>query len=209
MGGTSVFCITIYFDLHEREWYSKNVFEAEIITAFNPHFLCLLTHSISSILTLPFFTLKQGGQQRVDYWVEGGWGALKVNEEGGVSLWRALDREAPGGAFGEAVVVAVDRGRPPLTASATLAITVTDVNDCAPTLLPPTVFHVIEDAPATLLGLLKATDEDVWALGHGPPFNLSLASSNPEHVLAAVTLKFDPSEYRSLLVLVLWREGDG
>ncbi|XP_050703572.1 neural-cadherin-like [Eriocheir sinensis] len=135
---------------------------------------------------------QQAGQQKVDYWVEGGWGALKVDEEGGVSLWRALDREAPGGSAGEALVVAVDRGRPPLTATATLSITVTDVNDCAPTLLPPTVFHVVEDAPPTLLGVLKATDEDVWALGHGPPFNLSLADTNPEHVLDSVTLKFDP-----------------
>lgn len=153
----------------------------------------IATNTLLLTPPLPLYP-QQAGQQKVDYWVEGGWGALKVDEEGGVSLWRALDREAPGGAAGEALVVAVDRGRPPLTATATLSITVTDVNDCAPTLLPPTVFHVVEDAPPTLLGILKATDEDVWALGHGPPFNLSLAESNSEHVLASVTLKFDPRE---------------
>ncbi|XP_045138941.1 putative neural-cadherin 2 isoform X2 [Portunus trituberculatus] len=144
------------------------------------------------LATLPARDPDMAGQQKVDYWVEGGWGALKVDEKGSVTLWRALDREAPGGASGEALVVAVDRGRPPLTATATLSLTVTDVNDCPPTLLPPTVFHVMEDAPPTLLGTLKATDEDVWALGHGPPFNLSLATTNPAHVLESLSLKFDP-----------------
>ncbi|MPC98433.1 Neural-cadherin [Portunus trituberculatus] len=124
----------------------------------------------------------------------GGWGALRVDETGDITLWRALDREIPGGAAGEALVVAVDRGRPPLTATATLTLTVTDVNDCAPTLLPPTVFHVPEDAPPTLLGLLKATDADVWELGHGPPFSFSLAPSNPAHILSSIALKFNPGE---------------
>ena len=134
--------------------------------------------------------------------MEGGWDALKVDSEGSVTLWRELDREAPSGAAGMALVVAVDRGIPPLTATATLSLTVTDVNDCAPTLLPPTVFHVSEDAPSTMLGVLKATDEDVWTLGHGPPFNLTLAPTNPTHVLASVLLKYDPREYTGVCVSV-------
>ncbi|XP_045132549.1 putative neural-cadherin 2 [Portunus trituberculatus] len=144
------------------------------------------------LATLPAHDPDMAGKQEVDYWVEGGWGALKVDGEGSVTLWRALDRETPGGAAGMALLVAVDRGVPPLTATATLSLTVTDVNDCAPTLLPPTVFHVPEDSPPTMLGVLKATDKDMWTLGHGPPFNLSLSPSNPDHVLASVSLKFDP-----------------
>ncbi|XP_037789255.1 neural-cadherin-like [Penaeus monodon] len=42
-----------------------------------------------------------------------------------------------------------------------------------------------------MLGTLTATDDDVWALGHGPPFNFSLAPSNPAHVKTAIRLLFD------------------
>lgn len=130
--------------------------------------------------------------------MEGGWDALSVGADGTVSLRRALDREAPSGGEGVAWVVAVDRGAPPLSATATLSITVTDVNDCAPRLLPPTRLHVREGAPPRLLGLLTATDDDVWALGHGPPFSLELAPSNPAHVQALLRLEYKPRELPAL-----------
>lgn len=138
-------------------------------------------------------------QQRVDYRVEGGWGALSVDGSGGVRLWRALDREAPGGEVGVARVVAVDEGHPSLSSTATLTITVTDVNDCPPRLLPPTLLHVTEGAPASLLGIITATDDDVWALAHGPPFSFSLAPSNPVKVLNTISIKYDKSEYQHFL----------
>ncbi|XP_071534107.1 uncharacterized protein [Panulirus ornatus] len=145
------------------------------------------------LAALPAHDPDMGGAQEVDYQVTGGWGALTVDAGGGVSLLRSLDREAPeGGAVGVARVIGVDRGAPPLTATATLTITVTDVNDCAPRLLPPTVLHVAEGGAPTLLGVLTATDSDVWALGHGPPFTFSLAPTNPAHVLAHISLSFDP-----------------
>ncbi|XP_071536735.1 putative neural-cadherin 2 isoform X2 [Panulirus ornatus] len=144
------------------------------------------------LATLPAHDPDMGGEQGVDYRVEGAWGALTVDSGGGVSLRRPLDREAPGGDTDEARVIAVDRGHPPLSATATLTITVTDVNDCPPHLLPPTFLHVTEGGPPTKLGNLKVTDPDVWAQGHGPPFNLSLAPSNPAHVFSLVGLKFDP-----------------
>ncbi|XP_045130739.1 neural-cadherin-like isoform X2 [Portunus trituberculatus] len=157
--------------------------------------------------SLPAHDPDMGGVEGVDYQMMGGWGALRVDETGDITLWRALDREIPGGAAGEALVVAVDRGRPPLTATATLTLTVTDVNDCAPTLLPPTVFHVPEDAPPTLLGLLKATDADVWELGHGPPFSFSLAPSNPAHILSSIALKFNPDVDSGRGGAELWTTG--
>ena len=54
--------------------------------------------------------------------MDGGWGALRVDGGGGVRLWRRLDREAPGGLAAEATILAVDAGRPPLTATATLTV---------------------------------------------------------------------------------------
>ncbi|XP_071534252.1 neural-cadherin-like [Panulirus ornatus] len=146
------------------------------------------------LAALPAHDPDRGGALgEVDYRVTGGWGALTVDAGGGVSLLRSLDREAPdGGAVGVARVIGVDRGAPPLTATATLTITVTDVNDCAPRLLPPTVLHVAEGGAPALLGVLTATDSDVWALGHGPPFTFSLAPTNPAHVLAHISLSLDP-----------------
>ena len=126
--------------------------------------------------------------------MEGGWGALGVDEGGGVRLLRPLDREAAGGARTEVQVLAVDRGTPPLTSTATLTLNVLDVNDCAPTLLPPTVFHVLEGAHTSLLGILRATDRDVWSLGHGPPFSFSLDPANPPHVLESLELRRESGE---------------
>lgn len=128
------------------------------------------------------------------YNVVGGWGALTVNADGVVRLWRALDREVAGGDVGVAKVIAVDTGDPPLTSTATLTITVTDVNDCPPRLLPPTLLHVTEGKSATRLGILRATDDDVWALGHGPPFTLSLAPSNPPYLFQILALKYNSSK---------------
>ncbi|XP_045131274.1 putative neural-cadherin 2 isoform X2 [Portunus trituberculatus] len=130
------------------------------------------------------------GHQRVNYHVEGGWGALRVDPGGGVRLWRALDRETPGGEVGVAKVVGVDEGRPPLSSTATLTITVSDVNDCPPRLLPPTLLHVKESAPPSLLGVLTATDDDLWHLGHGPPFTFSMAPSNPALITRTLSLKY-------------------
>nr|XP_027230078.1 uncharacterized protein LOC113821755 [Penaeus vannamei] len=147
------------------------------------------------LASMPAWDPDMEGRQRVEYRVVGGWGALSVEAGGGVRLWRALDREGEGGAEGVARVVGVDEGQPPLSSTATLSITVTDVNDCPPRLLPPTVLHVREGASAARLGVLTATDDDVWEMGHGPPFALALAASNPAHVLDLIALKFDASEY--------------
>ncbi|KAK8373018.1 hypothetical protein O3P69_013537 [Scylla paramamosain] len=150
----------------------------------------------TSLATLSARDPDAGSRQGVDYRLEGDWEALAVDEDGSVSLVRQLDREAPDGEEGVVLVVAVDRGSPPLSATATLTITVTDVNDCPPRLLPPTLLHVTEGSPPTKLGVLRVTDPDVWELGHGPPFFLSLAPTNTPLVLSLISLKFDPREYR-------------
>ncbi|XP_068212828.1 putative neural-cadherin 2 [Palaemon carinicauda] len=145
------------------------------------------------LAALPAFDLDMEGKQPVDYHVVGGWDALTVDETGVVSLWRALDREAPEGDLSIANVIAVDRGQPPLSSTATLTISVTDVNDCPPRLLQPTVFHVPEGVPPRRLGVLTATDEDVWALGNGPPFSFTLAPSNPAAVEEYIDIIFHES----------------
>lgn len=126
----------------------------------------------------------------MDYRVVGGWGALRVEGGGAVRLWRTLDREAEGGEVGVARIIAIDKGSPPLSSTATLTITVTDVNDCPPRMRPPTLLHVTEGASSTLLGILTATDDDLWQLGHGPPFSFTLAPSNPSFVTQTISLQY-------------------
>ncbi|XP_042879004.1 neural-cadherin-like, partial [Penaeus japonicus] len=121
---------------------------------------------------------------------ERGRGAVDVNADGIVTLSRRLNREGGDGDALVARVVAEDRGSPPLSATATLAIAIKDVNDCPPVLLPPTTFHVMENSPPTLLGRLSATDPDAWALGHGPPFAMTLDRSNAPYVRQHVALEF-------------------
>ncbi|XP_071513117.1 putative neural-cadherin 2 [Panulirus ornatus] len=159
------------------------------------------------LATLPASDPDMINQQQVHYHVEGGWGALTVDADGGVRLWRTLDREASGGEVGMAKVVAMDGGHPSLSSTATLTITVTDVNDCPPRLLPPTVLHVTEGAPASLLGVLTATDDDVWELGHGPPFNFTLAPTNPVHILNSLSLKYYNSLDSGRGGAEVWTEG--
>ncbi|XP_068213121.1 putative neural-cadherin 2 [Palaemon carinicauda] len=142
------------------------------------------------LTSLPAHDADMEGKQGVDYHVVGGWGALTIDKAGSVSLWRSLDRETSGGALGMAKVIAIDRGQPPQSSTATLTITVIDVNDCPPRLLPPTVFHVTEGVQPGLLGVLTATDEDVWALGHGPPFTFSLAPTNPAVIKDLIDIRF-------------------
>ncbi|XP_071536341.1 putative neural-cadherin 2 isoform X3 [Panulirus ornatus] len=152
------------------------------------------THPGTLLATFPARDPDMGGHQGVDYRMEGAVGALGVDKDGSVRLLRGLDRDDPEGQGSEvtALILATDRGYPSLTSTATLSLTITDVNDCAPRLLPPTTLHVVEGSPPSLLAALRATDEDLWSLGHGPPFTFSLAPTNPPHVLASIDLRFDP-----------------
>ena len=106
----------------------------------------------------------------------------------------ALDRESEVGSIEVVHIIAEDLGVPSLSSTATLYVTLTDVNDCPPRLSPPTVLHIMEESPSALIQLLTAEDDDVWALGHGPPFNFSLASTNPSFVNDHISLKFLPSK---------------
>ncbi|XP_050738703.1 putative neural-cadherin 2 isoform X2 [Eriocheir sinensis] len=159
------------------------------------------------LVSMPARDPDAGGHRGVDYRLQGGWDSFDVDAMGHISLRQRLDRESPRGAAGVALVVAVDRGTPPLTATATLTISVIDVNDCPPSILPPTVLHVMEGGPPTRLGVLEATDPDEWALGHGPPFNFSLASTNSATVLSLVKLKFDPLLFNGRGGAELWTAG--
>ncbi|XP_066937061.1 uncharacterized protein [Macrobrachium rosenbergii] len=133
-----------------------------------------------------------GGKGVVDYKIVDHSDFLEVDDEGVVRIkTESFDREALEEDDPVIRIVAVDRGQPPLTSTASLSLSVMDMNDSPPYILPPTVFHVREGVPPAKLGLLKAYDEDSWALGNGPPFNISLAPTNRDYIYEFVELKFD------------------
>ena len=108
---------------------------------------------------------------------------------------RALDRESLERGMAVVKIVAEDHGNPPQSSTATLSLSLSDVNDCPPELNLPRTLHVVEGSMAGMVGVITATDRDVWALGNGPPFKFSLASSNSDEIMDIITLKMDPSEY--------------
>lgn len=73
------------------------------------------------------------------------------------------------------LLTATDEGDPPLTSTATLTVTVVDVNDNAPQLLKQYSPVLTEHSAARVVVELFARDDDDHSAGHGPPYNFSLA----------------------------------
>ena len=145
------------------------------------------------------FNTHQGGTQIIDYQLDNQWrDQLRISSSGAIRVVSSLDREDEHvSSKGVAIVkvIATDRGKPPLSSTGTLTITLTDINDCPPELIvTPEVLHVQEESGVTKIGTLRATDRDVWSLGHGPPFNFSLAKINKPHILQLLELKYFPSK---------------
>ncbi|XP_063884210.1 putative neural-cadherin 2 [Scylla paramamosain] len=133
-----------------------------------------------------------GGDGKVDYSVapdtDPG-GLFSVSEAGVVQLARELDREAA--EVHRVLVEAVDRGTPPRTATATLLVNVTDVNDNPPYLSEPRQVRVPENVGPREVARVHLSDLDVWGQGHGPPFSLHLDPRAPSDVKEAVVVSFN------------------
>ncbi|XP_071534605.1 putative neural-cadherin 2 isoform X2 [Panulirus ornatus] len=134
-----------------------------------------------------------GGESRVNYTISPAsdpGGQFSVERAGGgVSLAAGLDREAA--RTHTVLVLAVDDGLPPRTATATLTVNVTDVNDNPPFLSEPRQVQVVENSSPQVVAEVKLGDPDDWRQGHGPPFTIKLDPRAPPHIKAAIQVKFD------------------
>ncbi|XP_063876229.1 putative neural-cadherin 2 [Scylla paramamosain] len=133
-----------------------------------------------------------GGDSRVQYQVASASDPghkFEVDETGALHLVGGMDREATD--THRVMVWAVDDGVPPRTATATLAINVTDVNDNPPFLSEPREVQVTENSEAQLVARVKLGDPDDWRQGHGPPFTISLDPRAPPHVTDSVRVTLD------------------
>ena len=92
----------------------------------------------------------QEDETLVDYKLLDSWSRLRIDSRGEIKVRLALDREGPAGSAFSVRVIAIDRGNPPRSSTATLSLTLNDVNDCPPRLLPPVILHVKENMPAQM-----------------------------------------------------------
>lgn len=115
-----------------------------------------------------------------------------MDSEGRVRLQRVLDRET---ATAHRVrVLAVDGGDPARTATATLLLTVTDVNDNAPHVAGPGLLQVPENSGPRHIARITLDDADDWRLGHGPPFTAKLDEAASADNKEDFAVDFDASE---------------
>ncbi|XP_076057185.1 putative neural-cadherin 2 [Oratosquilla oratoria] len=112
-----------------------------------------------------------------------------VDSHGRVRLRRRLDRETS--TEHSLHVLVVDDGQPPLTATATLSITLTDVNDNAPHITSPVRVSVKENQGPQHVAEVHLGDHDDWSLGHGPPFVITLDDMTSGSVRDDFAVDFD------------------
>lgn len=92
------------------------------------------------------------------------------------------------------LVLAVDEGEPPLTATAQLTVTLLDVNDHAPSLLKDYTPVVLENSAPRVVVELFAHDLDDHNEGHGPPYTFSLDSDVDSTVARLFRVQTNQSE---------------
>ena len=124
----------------------------------------------------------QGGKSKVTYAIDRSSDRRRHfaidPKDGVVSIQRLLDREdIPRHTV---KVLAMDDGSPSRTATATLTVTVSDINDNAPRFLKEYRSVVREHSPPQKIQEILATDDDDRSKGNGPPFTFAMDPDAPD-----------------------------
>ncbi|XP_022238088.1 neural-cadherin-like [Limulus polyphemus] len=126
---------------------------------------------------------ENGGTSTVSYAIERASDRKRqfsIDQKGEVRVQRQLDREdIP---RYEIKVLAIDDGIPALTATATLTVTVDDVNDNAPRFLRNYRPVVYENKPPQKVVEIRATDDDDRSKNNGPPFTFRMDFNAPPSI---------------------------
>ena len=110
-----------------------------------------------------------------------------------MTLRRPLDREK--NSQHTVHVIAKDGGMPAFSVTATVHITVSDVNDNAPHIDKPKFITLEENSGPQHLADIILDDLDDWRLGNGPPFNVVLDENADKDIKNSFSIKFESSKY--------------
>ncbi|XP_039181788.1 protocadherin Fat 3 isoform X9 [Crotalus tigris] len=110
------------------------------------------------------------GDQNNEFSIDPGLGLIKVKNR--------LDRERVSGY--SLVVQAQDSGKPPLTATVTVNVDISDVNDNSPVFTPANYTAVVQENKPVGTSILQLVVTDKDSLHNGPPFTFAILAGNEE-----------------------------
>ena len=123
---------------------------------------------------------------------------FSISQDGTVKIQRALDREQS--PVHHIEILAVDDGVPPRTATASLTVTVKDVNDNAPEFAEQYRPILTENSPPSKVIEILATDKDDRLKGNGAPFQFRMDTSADDVVRSSFKVEQNQSEYYKMLI---------
>ncbi|XP_044596396.1 neural-cadherin isoform X6 [Cotesia glomerata] len=134
----------------------------------------------------------QGGNSKVSYAIDRSSDRKRqfhINENGTVTIQRSLDREET--PRHQVKILAIDDGIPPKTATATLTVIVTDINDNPPTFLKDYRPVLPEYAMPRKVIEILATDDDDRSRSNGPPFTFRMDPNADDIIRASFKVESD------------------
>ncbi|XP_037558353.1 neural-cadherin isoform X4 [Dermacentor silvarum] len=148
----------------------------------------------SSLATFKATDADQGGKSRVSYMIDRSSDKkrqFKINPNGVVEIQRTLDREdIP---RHQVKILAIDDGVPSRTATATLTVVVSDINDNPPRFQYDYRPVIPEHTPPQKVQEILATDDDDRSKNNGPPFTFRMDPNAPELIQQFFRVEHDPT----------------
>ncbi|XP_044019714.1 neural-cadherin-like [Aphidius gifuensis] len=128
------------------------------------------------------------GKNNITYFIERR-SNFHIDNNGIVTIKKMLDREKE--SIHYVAILAIDNGVPALTATTTLTVTVTDVNDNAPRLRENTAMLKENSPPTNNIITLTAIDDDDKTKGNGPPFIIGLDINASDEIKNNFDVKYE------------------